>query len=376
MKIEKFYEFNIKDISKIKSEEISKNFTIAIEFELETNDRENHDITFEAFDYDDIDEFRKICKKDLPVYNFDIKNADVKKNANFINDIIDMIENYLYLELSSKKLETNIYKLLDPNSYSDETQRNIIIGMLKALKSLLLKENREYLEQNVQKFLPNFYKKYHNDLEFVLDSTLERGIEFKPKTYFLGLDKTLNLLTDFFNDFDEQNYWRFTNTTGLHINIGVKDKSYKDFNSLKGLVMLDDYDFKDVPFVFRDMIERLNSKFCTSLKKSLLNLADRQKSKFDKLDLHNTKEVEDFFNNYLVNYINKIGVKNFGFNIGYLKTKNYVEYRFVGGQVDKELIISKLLYFCYITYLMTSDYKQQDYYKKAYKFLEQLKTNV
>ena len=140
--------------------------------------------------------------------------------------------------------------------------------------------------------------------------------------------------------------------------------------------MLDDYDFKDVPFVFRDMIERLNSKFCTSLKKSLLNLADRQKSKFDKLDLHNTKEVEDFFNNYLVNYINKIGVKNFGFNIGYLKTKNYVEYRFVGGQVDKELIISKLLYFCYITYLMTSDYKQQDYYKKAYKFLEQLKTNV
>jgi len=373
MKIEKFYEFNIKDIQRIKSEEIAKDFTIAIEFELETNDLEHHDITYDNFDYDDVDEFREICLKELTVYNIDLNQSEVKKNKPFINNIVDTIESYLYQELSTKKLESKINKLLDPQLYSTEIEKNIIIGMEKAIKTLLLRENREYLEENVERYLPNFYAKYSNDLEFVLDATLERGIEFKPKTYLLGLDTTLKLLEDFFNDFDKQNYWKFTQTTGLHINIGIKGKKYEDFNALKGLVILDDYDFDDIPFVFRDMIERLNSKFCTSVKRSLLFLPAKQKAKFDSLDLHNLREVETFFNNFLVDYINKIGVKHFGFNIGYLKTKNYVEYRFVGGQVNKDLIISKLLYFCYITYLMTSNYKDRDYHKKAYKFLEQLK---
>ena len=96
MKYLKFFEFNRKDIQRIKSEDISKDFTIAIEFELETNDLENHDITFDNFDYDDIDEFKKICK-DLTVYNIDIKPSDIKINKSFINDIIDTIENYIYL---------------------------------------------------------------------------------------------------------------------------------------------------------------------------------------------------------------------------------------------------------------------------------------
>jgi hypothetical protein len=373
MKIEKFYEFNIKDIQRIKSEEIGKDFTIAIEFELETNDLENHDITYDNFDYDDVDELREICLKELTNYNIDITDVLIKKNKGFINNIIDTIESYLYEEYSTKKLEREINKLLDQQFYTTEIQKNIISGINKAIKTLLLRENREYLEQNVEKYLPKFYDKYSNVLDFVLDSTLERGIEFKPKTYLLGLDKTLELLEDFFNEFDQQTYWKFTSTTGLHINIGVKNKKYEDFNILKGLVILDDYDFNDVPFVFRDMIERLNSKFCTSVKKSLLDLPANQKNKFKSLDIHNLSEIETFFNKFLVEYINRIGVKHFGFNIGYLKTKNYVEYRFIGGQVSKELIISKLLYFCYITHLMTSDYKEKDYHKKAYKFIEQLK---
>lgn len=373
MKYLKFFEFNRKDIQRIKSEDISKDFTIAIEFELETNDLENHDITFDNFDYDDIDEFKKICK-DLTVYNIDIKPSDIKINKSFINDIIDTIENYIYLELKTKKLETKVYKLLNPDFYTDDSQKNIIIGMSKALKTLLLRENREYLEQKVEEYLPNFYTKYHNDLDFVLDATLERGIEFKPKTYLLGLDKTLELLDDFFSEFGTQDYWKFTTTTGLHINVGIKGKKYQDYNAIKGLVMLDDYDFVDVPFVFKDILERMNNKFCASLKKSLLNFTNRRRAKFQNLDLHNVPEVENFFNEYLISYVIKEGVKHFGFNIGYLKTKNYVEYRFVGGQVNKDLIISKLLYFCYITHLMTSNYKQRDYYKKLYKFVDELKS--
>ena len=117
----------------------------------------------------------------------------------------------------------------------------------------------------------------------------------------------------------------------------------------------------------------MNNKYCASLKKSLLELTSREKKKFDDLDLHDIKKVEKFFNEYLIKYIVKEGVKSFGFNIGYLKIRNYIEYRFVGGDINKELIISKLLYFCYITHLMTSDYKERDYHKKLYKFLEDLK---
>lgn len=370
MIIEKFKlnEFNSKDIKKIKSEEISKNFTIAIEFELETDDMKNYEITFEDFDYDTLDEFRSICYTDLPGYGIDIR-----KNKDFINDIVDTIETYLDEDLNHKKLKVKVFQLLDHNNYDDKNESHIIEILYKCIKIFLLREDLEYLKHNVEYFLPNFYIKYEKDLDFVLDASLNRGIEFKPKTYFLGLEKTLTILNDFFDEYNKQDYWKFTPKTGLHINIGLNDKEFEDFNAIKGLVMLDDYDFEEVPFVFKDMLNRMNNKYCDSLKKSLLELKEREKRKFDNLDLHDIKKVEDFFNEYLIKYIVKEGVKSFGFNIGYLKIKNYIEYRFIGGEINKELIISKLLYFCYITHLMTSDYKQKDYHKKLYKFLEELK---
>jgi hypothetical protein len=245
--------------------------------------------------------------------------------------------------------------------------------MYKCIKVLLLKEDLEYLKHNLEHFFSKFYNKYYKDLDFVLDASLDRGIEFKPKTYFLGLNKTLELINDFFNEYYKQDYWKFTQKTGLHVNIGLQGKKYEDYNAIKGLVMLDDYDFNDVPFVFKDMLNRMNNKYCSSLKKALLELKERDKNKIKNLDLHDIKKVEEFFNEFLIKYIVKEGVKSFGFNIGYLKIKSYIEYRFIGGEIEKELIISKLLYFCYITHLMTSNYKQKDYHKKLYKFLEQFK---
>lgn len=74
-------------------------------------------------------------------------------------------------------------------------------------------------------------------------------------------------------------------------------------------------------------------------------------------------------------------IKEFGVKITEIEN-GYVEFRFVGGGkdeegniigIDRETIKDKLLYFCYIVYLMTTDYKKEDYHKKVYKFVDEIK---
>ncbi len=74
-------------------------------------------------------------------------------------------------------------------------------------------------------------------------------------------------------------------------------------------------------------------------------------------------------------------IKEFGIKLVEIES-NYVEFRYIGhtkdgtlGGVDKSLAIDKLIYCCYIVYLMTNyEYKRKDYIKRLYKFVEELKT--
>ena len=62
----------------------------------------------------------------------------------------------------------------------------------------------------------------------------------------------------------------------------------------------------------------------------------------------------------------------FQFNLLKLE-HNYVEFRYVGGEIDKNTLIEKLKYFCFVVYAMTNDnYKKNEYLKKLYKFVDNL----
>jgi len=317
MKIEKFseqlYEFNSKDLKVITGKNPSDYFTIALEFELETEDETNFELSFEDFDYDSLDEYKKEVIKELPAYGI-----STRTNKQFIDNIINSIEELLDRELSDNKLTIEVNKLLNQNNYEDEEQQTIIELMQHILKAYLAKEDIDFLKSKVETLLPNFYKKYNTLLKWELDASLERGIEFSPKLYLVGLDKTVELIKIFFEDYNKQDYWKFTEKTGLHVNIGIKGKDWSNFNPLKGLVMLDDFDMKDIPFVYKEMTWRMNNKFAGSLKEKTIEYIKSEKNTLAKLDLHNIRKVEDFFYEFLMKVIEKEGVKHIGFNMAYL----------------------------------------------------------
>jgi len=98
----------------------------------------------------------------------------------------------------------------------------------------------------------------------------------------------------------------------------------------------------------------------------------------DKLDLHNIKETEKFLNSFLIKANSDFYIKEFGVKLVELENSpGYVEFRYVGGKVDRKLFIDKILFFCYVVYLMTNDdYKKEQYHKKLYIYVEDLKKIV
>jgi len=235
----------------------------------------------------------------------------------------------------------------------------------------------------------------------------QRILEFSSKTYLKGVEECLEQLDDFYAEFNEQDFWKMDMArTALHVNIGVNQKKV-DWNPIKGLVMMGDVNrSKKTPFVFSDIMWRLNNRFTKSLldgiKKNLsgeiekdyltkdpdaiwdLEFRHRErlakhkeyiKQNIDKLDLHNIKQVEDFINPYLIAANKDFYIKEFGVKLVELENDpGYVEFRYVGGIVGKDLFKDKILYFCYIVYLMTNkEYKEKEYHKKLYKFVEDIK---
>jgi hypothetical protein len=260
----------------------------------------------------------------------------------------------------------------------------------------------------MKKYLPNFSKKWANTFKYELeaDPDKQRILEFSSKTYLKGLNECFEQLNDFYNEFENQKFWLMNERTALHVNVGVKDKKLR-WNPIKGLLLMADMNReKRTPFVFTNIMWRLSNRFTQSLldgiKRNLTgeiekdyetedivlnhNLSFRHKEKLqqhqeylkqniEKLDLHNIKQTEDFLNRFLIKANSDFYIKEFGIKLVELETlPGYVEFRYVGGNVGRELFLDKILYFCYIVYLMTNDdYKKQQYYKRLYKYTEDLK---
>ena len=281
--------------------------------------------------------------------------------------------------------------------------------IIKNVDMFIYGQNMEHLQKSLKKYMPKFYKKWNSTFKYELESDMDkqRILEFSSKTYLKGLTECFEQINDFYDEFEKQKFWKMDmNRTALHVNIGVKDKKLK-WNPIKGLLLMGDMNRdKKPPFVFSKIMWRLTNRFTQSLldgvrrnltgeieqdyntddevlkynlefrhKDRLDTHKDYIKQNIDKLDLHNIKEVEDFINPFLIKANSDFYIKEFGVKLVELKNEpGYVEFRYVGGVVDRQLFIDKILFFCYVVYLMTNDdYKKPQYHKKLYKYVEDLK---
>lgn len=359
-----FEEVNPKDIAFI--ETMDQYFTVSFEFEIETDDLSNIKINYNyIYDDDIVDDI--------------ISSVIEEMNAN--EEESEMIEDLVYsfidtVEQRSLEGEVDISflkSIFEDDVFENDRKNQIAFFTKSVIMSQIIGDDLPYMKRMFKKNFPNFNKKWKNDLDFVLDPTLDRGIEVKPKTYLSGLSDSIEMIEDFYNDLNNQDYWKFSPRTGLHINIGTNSRNI-EWNPIKGLLMMNDFnEGVDTPYVFKDMTWRFNNKFCGSLIPSIKNMNNVDISELkSKIDLNDIKSAENILNNFLIERLNHWGHKNFGFNLTKLDL-NYVEFRYVGGEISKDVLIEKLKYFSFIVYVMTNpEYKRKEYLKKLYKFVDNL----
>jgi hypothetical protein len=269
------------------------------------------------------------------------------------------------------------------------------IGFEIELDSLMQKESwplypsrkNKTLIERYKKSFPNFSQKYDDRISLHADETLPLGIEIVNSTTnmkiypetepnpFNNFEDTVQYIKDFFADYNNQKEWIFNKKTSIHVNIGTVENM--EWNIVKGIMMLsDDYSFKGIE-------DRKTSRFCESLKNKLkkyLIKYFKNPEKYGKrviLDAYET----DVYNieNGIIEILLKKPIINHGLS-EYLginlsafllnEDNKYAEFRHIGGSnVTEELLIEKLKYYCYIVYLMTSDYRNKEYIHKLLSFM-------
>lgn len=338
-------------------------FTTSFEFEIETSDKTNINLDFGILEDEDVvNDITSIIKHEMNILEME-ENGLIDK---IIQSVIDRSNEGI---IPSEVL----LDLLDSGKCDTIREMEIYDFTKEILLSHISGEDTQYMTEKAIEYLPNFTEKWIERIDFVEDSTLERGIEIKPKTYLSGISEGIEMINDFYSDLEKQDYWSFSSRTGLHINIGVANKEAK-WNPIKGLLMLNDFNEGDKPpLVFKDMTWRLNNKFCGSIMKSINNMdVSEKKNLKDALDLNDLSSTERILSTFLTNKIKEWGYKNFGFNLTKLEN-NYLEFRYVGGDVSGEILIEKLKYFAFVVYCMTNpEYKRREYTKKLYKFVDNL----
>ncbi len=352
-------EVNPRDISFVESN-LDKYFTLAFEFEIETNDTSNIKTKYEDLDEDVIEDILAVVIKDMKIRK--------KSEKELIFDLAYSLYDHIEYEIVNSNTFDSIFDL---SKYEDEREREIVLHLKDSIKSVVYEEDYVYLKRMVKKHLPNFTRKWSRKIDFVGDATLDRGIEIKPKTYVPSLSESIEMINDFYSDLEVQKYWHFSERTGIHINIGTNEKV--NWNPIKGLVILNDFNsFEQTPLAFKDMTWRMNNKFCGSIIPYLRTMSDKEKLKLKSVDLNDLEKSESFLNLFLTKKVNDIGFKNLGFNITKLSS-NYCEFRYAGGVIPKDVLVEKVKYFCFIVYCMTNkEYKRKEYVKKLYKFIDNL----
>ena len=354
--LKRFEEINPRDIAFI-SNNLDNYFTIAFEFEIETDDETGYEYDFSEIDDELIEEVFIEVKKELKLRRNDQKT--------FLRELCDTLISY-YEDDSLD--EVSFQEIFSTTEYTEISEH-----LKSVLLSQIIANDFYYLKDKAEENLSGFIEKWGSEIEFIPDVTLDRGIEIKPKKYVVGITRAIEMIEDFYTSLNSQTYWKFAPTTGLHINIGSTNEV--KWNPIKGLLLMDDYskDPDKVPLVFKDMTWRYNNKFCGSIFTSIYKMSDSQKLNLkDKVDYKDISITEDELNKFITKRVIDDGFKNFGFNITRL-SQNYIEFRYAGGEISKDVLIDKLKYFCFLAYCMTNDlYKRKEYLNKLYKFVDNL----
>jgi hypothetical protein len=220
---------------------------------------------------------------------------------------------------------------------------------------------------------PYFYYRHGCDLKFEPDESLDNGIEFSPWTWFDGLDEAFEFLDDFYEEYNNQDVFYFSDTTGLHINLSNGTKKPK-FNFIKGLLFLnEDYALKDYP-------ERVGNRHSRPIKKEFNKLLKKDLSNKGCNYLHsllksikedNAKLAESYLNDLIKKVLTKHNKDDLGFNLNKAE-EGYVEFRYPGGLVSQEQIINSTLYYSKLVELMLNkELDQKRYFKKLTSLLIQ-----
>lgn len=361
IKFNLFEEVNPKDIA-LMQKDFDDYFTLSFEFEIETEDKTHNKYKWNEINEDSIDEIADTVFEDLEI----TEKPEKKLVDGLLIQLLDYCEN--------GDITVDIFEeIFDYKEHETSDREYLIVKHLRAsILAFIYEENYTYLKRMFKLNMPNFYRKWNRKLDFVGDATLDRGIEVKPKTYLNSISNAIEILNDFYNDLESQSYWMFSERTGLHINIGVHNENV-EWNPIKGLILLNDFSKTDgTPLVFKDMTWRMNNDFCGSLMPHVMSLSQEEVEKLKKLNLHDIKSAESYLNKFIRELVDKVGFKNLGFNITKLDD-NYVEFRYAGGVIPKDILIEKVKYFCFIIYAMTNpDFKRREYIKKLYKLIDTL----
>lgn len=356
---------------------IDDKYTVSFEFELESNPEKNTILTNLI---DQIDKRKDKLSKQLEEeiqeeFKFDqfilkLINRDVLGSIEweYTESVIEELKDWIVdIDYIDKPTKTKLKRFIT-NFYKKNAIRKTIETPKTDQEVPKLFHTKENL---IIQYFPNFWDKWGSQMSFAEDITLTMGIEFRPQLYVEGLSNGIQLWNDFYSDYEKQDFWVLNEHTGLHINLGIKDN--EKWNLTKAFIFMSDKDQEG--FVFKDMDWRAGNKYCGSFRpiiiKYLLELNKKHTIDLQHLDFQQLVKIEKLINKRLYETVKKFH-KDYGLNFKYLVEKNYMEYRYVGGSLTRELVIDKLKYFAYITFLMYDDeYKKHDYYKKLYKFVDE-----
>lgn len=225
----------------------------------------------------------------------------------------------------------------------------------------------------------SLYEYYDSDMDFSdnigdIDAIIPRikGIEMKNRKYFKGINEAFNFLDEFYEFKD--NKFKQVASTGTHVNIGF----YKPvvYNILKGYLLLNE------DFSFKGFEHRKGSEFTGSYRdKFNAECLKYFKHKYNgntitHLDIkENFTTFEDDLNKILITMLSKMDEKKIGFNFNKLK-ENYIEFRYPGGNLNKQALKDQTLHYCNIVYLCCEpEYRRRDYIIKLTNFITNLIVN-
>ena len=253
-------------------------------------------------------------------------------------------------------------------------------------------------ESMLWEYLPNFMRKYADNLKIEDDCSLTNGLEFSMDNpqYLSGLDDAFEFLDILFEDIDNQENFRFDDDTGLHINISYLGENgnplgREDYNFMKSLLFLNH------KFATKDFGKRQHSTWAGDLKGKVIDsvagmlradetLDDKIKARLGPgkgnkqsimyyLLKKRFSDINSLLSTAVIEQAARMGGKSIGFNVSHFAYgQDRVEFRYPGGEKVTALNIQEAtLKYAYLILLAANpEFKKNEYQAKLVGLLNNL----